>query len=107
MERLQHVPDEDVSSSGEADPKRQKSDNSGSTKRKRESKLKNVVVLLGDDVRKEDGKVYMLNRPETAQLKKPELGQLKSKIKFTETMTEKNVEEELRQHFPILRDNGR
>ena len=106
MERFQHV-DEDVSSSDEADPNRQKRDNSGSIKRKRESKLKNVMVLLDDDVRKEDGKVYMLNSIEMAQLKKPERGQLKTKINFTETMTEKNVEEELRKHFPILRDNGR
>lgn len=106
MEYSRHV-EEDVSSSDEPDPKRHMSDNSGSTKRKRESNLKNVMVLLDCDVKSRDGKFYMPITIEMAQLKKPERGQFRTEIKFTKTMTEKDVEEELRRHFSILRDNGR
>lgn len=105
---------EDVSSSDESDPERHMSDNSGSTKPETESNkpetesnLKNVVVLLGRDVRRKGDKVFMPNTIEMAQLKKPERGQFKKRIKFTRTMTEKDVEEELRRHFSIIRDNGR
>lgn len=105
MEYSRHV--EDVSSSDEPDPKRHMNDNSGSTKRKRELNLKNVMVLLDCDVKPRDGKFYMPITIEMAQLKKPERGQFRTEIKFTKTMTEKDVEEELRRHFPILRDNGR
>ena len=104
MERFLHV-EEDVSSSDEPDPKRHTS--SDSTTHKIASNLKNVVVLLGRDVRRKGDKVFMPNTIEMAQLKKPERGQFKKRIKFTRTMTEKDVEEELRRHFSIIRDNGR
>ncbi|PFX14048.1 Nephrocystin-3 [Stylophora pistillata] len=99
--------EEDMSSSDEPDPKRQKRDNLGSTTRKRESNLKNVLVLTSHDVRKKDGKVYMPNTIEMAQLKKPERGQFKTKIKFPKTMTGKDVEEELRRQFLVLKKDGR
>lgn len=98
---------EDVSSSDESDPERHMSDNSGSTKPETESNLKNVVVLLGCDVHKNDDKVYMPNTKEMAQLKRPEREQFKTGIKLTWNMTEKNVVEELRRHFLILGNNGR
>lgn len=105
MERCRS--EEHVSSSDEPDPKRHKRDNLGSTTRKRESNLKNVLVLTGHDVRKKDGKVYMPNTIEMAQLKKPERGRFKTKIKLLKTMTGKDVEAELRRQFPVLRKDGR
>ena len=105
MERSRHV--EDVSSSDEPDLKRPVSDNSASTTRKRESILKNVMVLFSCDVRKRDGKVYMPNTIEMARLKRPERGQFKTNIEFIKTMTEKDVKEKLRCHFSILGNNGR
>ena len=100
MERSRHV--EDVSSSNEP-----VSDNSVSTTRKRDSILKNVMVLFSCDVRKRDSKVYMPNTIEMALLKRPERGQFKKEIEFTKTMTEKDVKEKLRHHFPKLGNNGR
>ncbi|CAH3152700.1 unnamed protein product [Pocillopora meandrina] len=82
------------------------SNNSDSTPKKI-SNLKNVVLLLDCDVRKENGEVYLPDGTEMARLKKPEREQFKKNIKFTRTMTEKNVEEELRCQFPILRNYGR
>ena len=105
MERSRHV--EDVSSSDEPDLKRPVSDNSASTTRKRESILKNVMVLFSCDVRKRDGKVYMPNTIEMARLKRPERGQFKTNIEFIKTMTEMDVKEKLRCHFSILGNNGR
>ena len=105
MERCRS--EEDVLSSDEPDPKRHKRDNLGSTTRKRESNLKNVLVLTSRDVRKEDGKVFMPNTIEMAQLKKPKRGRFKTKIKLPKTMTVKNVEAELRDQFPVLRKDGR
>ena len=106
MERSRHIV-EDVSSSDEPDLKRPVSDNSASTTRKRESILKNVMVLFGCDVQKRDSKVYMPNTIEMALLKRPERGQFKKEIEFTKTMTEKDVKEKLRHHFPKLGNNGR
>lgn len=100
MERSRHV--EDVSSSNEP-----VSDNSVSTTRKRDSILKNVMVLFSCDVRKRDSKVYMPNTIEMALLKRPERGQFKTNIEFTKTMTEEDVKEKLRRHFPKLGNNGR
>lgn len=105
MELSRHVDDD--SSSDERDPIRHTSDNSGSTARRREAFSKNVVLLLDSDVQKKDGKVYMPNNKEMQRLKKPKHGQFKEDFKFTKTMTEKHVEEELRRHFPILRNYGR
>lgn len=105
MERCRS--EEDVSRSDEPDPKRQKRDNLGSTTRKRESNLKNVLVLTSRDVRKKGGKVFMPNTIEMAQLKKPKRGRFKTKIKLPKTMTVKNVEAELRDQFPVLRKDGR
>ena len=106
MELSRHV--EDDSSSDERDPIRHMSDNSGSTARRREAFSKNVVLLLDSDVQKKDGNlVYMPNNKEMQRLKKPKHGQFKEDVKFTKTMTEKHVEEELRRHFPILRNYGR
>ena len=107
MENFRHVHvEEDVSSSEESDPKRHMSDNSDSTPKKI-SNLKNVVLLLDCDVREENGEVYLPDGTEMARLKKPEREQFKKNIKFTRTMTEENVEEELRRQFPILRNYGR
>ena len=105
MEHSRHV--EDESSSDERDPKRHMSDNAGSTACEKEAFKKNVVLLVGSDVQKKDGKVYMPNNKEMQRLKKPKHGQFKEDVKFTKTMTEKHVEEELRRHFPILRNYGR
>ena len=105
MELSRHVDDE--SRSDEQDPIRHMSDNSGSTARRREAFSKNVVLLLDSDVQKKDGKVYMPKNKEMQRLKKPKHGQCKEDVKFTKTMTEKHVEEELRRHFPILRNYGR
>ena len=99
--------EEDVSSSNESDPERHMRDNSGSTACKRNSYLKNVVVLLGHDVRKNDGKVYLPHRKELFQLKRPERGQFKPGIKFSHDMTEEKVLKKLRLHFPMLGNNGR
>ena len=60
IERSRHIV-KDVSSSDE-------SDNSASTTRKRESILKNVMVLFGCDVQKRDSKVYMPNTIENSIL---------------------------------------
>ena len=106
MERSRLV-EEDVSSSDESDPERHMGDNSGSTACNRESNLKNVLVLLGCDVHKNDGKVYMPNTKEMARLRRPERGQFKTGIKFNWTLTEEDVLEELRHHFPILSNDGR
>lgn len=106
MERSRHIV-EDVSSSDEPDLKRPVSDNSASTTRKRESIVKNVMVLFGCDVEKRDSKVYMPNTIEMALLKRPERGQFKKEIEFTKTMTEKDVKEKLHRHFPKLGNNGR
>lgn len=105
MEHSRHV--EDESSSDERDPKRHMSDNAGSTACEKEAFKKNVVLLVGSDVQKKDGKVYMPNNKEMVRLKGLERGQFKKDVKFTKTMTEKDVEEELRHHFPILRNYDR
>lgn len=105
MELSRHVDDE--SRSDERDPIRHMSDNSGSTARRREAFLKNVMLLLGSDVQKKDGKVYMPNNKEMVRLKGLERKQFEMGVKFTKTMTEKDVEEELRRHFPILRNYDR
>ena len=106
MRRSLHI-EEDVSSSNESDPERHMRDNSGSTACKRNSYLKNVVVLLGHDVCKNDGKVYLPHTKEIVQLKRPERGQFKRGIKFSHDMTEEKVLKKLCRLFPMLGNNGR
>lgn len=105
MKRVPYV-DEDVSSSDKPDPKRFMSDNSGSTKRRSKSKLIKVMVLFHQDVRKENGKVYLL-KGKLGQLRKPEQGQYKTRIPITTDMTKTIVEKQLRLQLPILGDKGR
>ncbi|XP_022808860.1 uncharacterized protein LOC111345833, partial [Stylophora pistillata] len=99
--------EKDGPSSAESDPKRHKKDESGSTKPKKDSNSKSVLVLTSTDVRKNNGKIYLADAKEISLLKETERGRYKKEMMFFKTMTEEDVEEELRRHFPILRNGGR
>ena len=63
---------------------------------------KNIVVLTRSDVRTWDGKVFMPNTIEMAQLKKPERGQFKTKVQISSDMSAADIKRVLEEIFPFL-----
>ena len=65
--------------------------------------LKNVVALKESDVTIRNGVVFMPNTIEMAQIKKPEKGQFKTKMRISSSMTEGDIEQVLVEAFPFLK----
>ena len=64
---------------------------------------KNVVVLKPCDVVERDGRVFMPNTIEMAQLKKTEKGQFKTNVQISSLMTEMDIKNILVETFPFLK----
>lgn len=61
-----------------------------------------VVLLKNDDYRRKNGKVYIPNTIEMAQIKKPIRGQYKKYVQFSKNMDEDMVKRQLQESFPTF-----
>ena len=68
---------------------------------------KTVVLLKKDDCERRDGKVFMPNATEMANIKKPNTGQCKRNVQFSTNMSEEMVRQKLQETFPTFDLNGR
>lgn len=69
----------------------------------KEPKLSRTVVLLkNDDYSRKNGKVYIPNTIEMAQIKKPIRGQYKKYVQFSKNMDEDMVKHQLQEAFPTF-----
>lgn len=61
-----------------------------------------VVLLKNDDYSRKNGKVYIPNTIEMAQIKKPIRGQYKKYVQFSKNMDEDMVKHQLQEAFPTF-----
>ena len=60
---------------------------------------KTVVLLKKEDCERRNGKVYVPNTIQMAQIKRPDRGQYKTNVQFSKSMGEDMVRQTLQQRF--------
>ena len=63
---------------------------------------KTVVLLKKENCERRNGKVYMPNTIEMAQIKKPVRGQYKANVQFSKIMGKDMVRQRLHEEFPTF-----
>ena len=67
---------------------------------------KTVILLKKNDCRRENGKVYIPNTIEMANIKKKSTGQYKTNVQFSKQMSEEMVRQKLQETFTTFNLNG-